>query len=456
MNSFLLNRQLGSISPQALAKAQNNRLLKALAAAPDVNFALQDAGARASNTAGIRDVAHAAGVNSIAIDRFEGRYMISGGADSSLGVWDLEAAARSSDDRSTHLPLGFSARTSTTQSLGITHISFYPFDSLALLTSGYDHTLKLFSSETLEASASFDIGSTVYSHATSTVAPHLLVACASQHPAIRLVDLKSGANTHSLAGHSGSVLAVAWHPKDENILASGATDGVVRLWDIRRGASSLGVLDMDDSIGITGYDGRGTGARRRERGRSHTGAVNGIVWTEDGRYLVSNGHDERMRIWNMYSGANTLANFGPGLKNATTTALFPLIAPSYLCETGKETLFYPNSKEILAFDMHSGLLQSRLRIKGLPGLQDHSDTSTRNPKNRTTCLAWRAHHVEMYSAHGDGSIRCWRPRTTEDVVAENEQAGEHDVGEDAAERKRKRDEFEEIVKDLTSKKITFN
>lgn len=378
--------------------------------------------------------------------------LISGGADSSLAIWDLEAAS-STQGRTTHLPLGISARTSTTQSLGITHISFYPFDSLALLTSGYDHTLKLFSSETLEASASFDIGSTVYSHATSNVAPHLLVACASMHPAVRLVDLKSGANTHSLAGHAGSVLSVAWHPKDENILASGATDGVVRLWDIRRSASSLGVLDMDDSIGVAGYDGKGTGARRRERGKAHTGAVNGIVWTEDGRHLVTNGHDERMRVWDMYGGANTLANFGPGLKNATTTAMFPLIAPSHLSDTGKETIFYPNPREILTFDMHAGQLQGRLRVKGLPG---SIDTAARNPKNRTTSLTWRAHHVEMYSAHGDGSIRCWKPRTAEDTVADNEESGEHDAASDAADRKRKREEFDEIVKDLTSKKITFN
>lgn len=79
MNAFLLNRQLGSISPQALAKAQNNRLLKAIQST-DVRFALdpQD-GSRAGVTAAggstikTRDVAHAAGVSSIAIDRFEGR-----------------------------------------------------------------------------------------------------------------------------------------------------------------------------------------------------------------------------------------------------------------------------------------------------------------------------------------------------------------------------------------------
>lgn len=454
MNSFLLNRQLGAISQAALAQAQNSRLLKALQPATNISFALQPPSTSGNGSHQIKDLAHAAGVSSIAIDRFEGRYLISGGSDSSLAVWDLEASQYAAAGKATtHLPLAVSARTSTTESLGITHISFYPFDSLALLTSGYDHTLKLFSSESLEVSATFDLGSIVYFHATSTVASHLLVACASQHPAVRLVDLRTGSATHSLAGHSGSVLSVAWHPKNENVLASGGTDGVIRLWDVRRSASSLGVLDMEDSIGIAGYDGKGTGARRRERGRAHNGAVNGLVWTSNGEYIVSNGQDERMRVWDMKTGANTLANFGPGLKNTTTTALQPLLAPSHLSSLGRETVFYPNPREILAFDMHSGALENRLRVKGLPGSQA-TETTVRNPKNRTTALSWRPHHVEMYSAHGDGTIRCWQPRTAEDVAIEQEESEEPDAT--VAERKRKREEFEQIVQDLTSKKITFS
>jgi DNA excision repair protein ERCC-8 len=70
MNSFLLNRQLGSISPQALAKAQNQRLLQSLQSADSVTFARRTVDDGSSEYAGI---AHAAGVSSIAIDRFEGR-----------------------------------------------------------------------------------------------------------------------------------------------------------------------------------------------------------------------------------------------------------------------------------------------------------------------------------------------------------------------------------------------
>lgn len=464
MNSFLLSLQLGSVSQQAFVKAQNERLLRSLQAAPDVSFVLKTGtkdGATAEGEARVRlerpsGVAHGAGVSSIAIDRFEGRYLLSGGADSSVAIWDLEAAGTAPGEPIAHRPLGHTARTSTTASLGINHVSYFPFDSLAFLTSGYDHHLKIFSSETLQASGKFNLGSTIYKHATSNVASHLLVACGSQHPAVRLVDLQSGASAHSLAGHAGSVLTVEWHPKNENILASGATDGTVRLWDIRRSASSLGVLDMDDSIGVAGYDGKGTGARRRERGRAHVGAVNGITWTDDGKYLVSSGTDERMRVWDMATGANTLANFGPTIRNAQNTALQPLLAPSSLTPVGSETIYFPNPQEILSFDLHAGTLQRRLRIVGQAAPTGPAP-SMRNLKNRTTSLAWRAHNIEFYSAHSDCSIRCWRPRTWEEVLVEDEEKeSDQRTGNEALEKKRKRDELDQIVRDLTKKPVTFN
>lgn len=76
MNSFLLNRALGSISPQALAKAQNSRLLYALQPANDVSLSINkpvDHEAEDGNGRGKGGVAHPAGVNSITIDKFEGR-----------------------------------------------------------------------------------------------------------------------------------------------------------------------------------------------------------------------------------------------------------------------------------------------------------------------------------------------------------------------------------------------
>ncbi|CAF9924370.1 hypothetical protein IMSHALPRED_006166 [Imshaugia aleurites] len=377
--------------------------------------------------------------------------MLSGGAESSLILWDLESAENSLN-RCTYKPSAKASKASSAHKFGITHLSFYPFDLLAFLSTSYDHTLKIYSTETLAVSASFDLNSVVYSHALSPIAAHLLVACATQHPAVRLVDLRSGASAHQLAGHQGAVLSVAWSPRDEYILASGGSDGAVRLWDIRRSAGSLGVLDMDDSVGVGGEDGKGKNARTRNHGKAHIGACNGVVWTEDGRHLVTAGHDERVRVWDVGVGANALSHFGPIIKNTHLSTLLPLLVPRHV--SGSQVMLYPNEKEILMFDLFEGTLLKRLRAPGVAVAQSSGSVGQRNIRNRVTSLGWRAGNVEMYSAHSDGLIRAWKPRSKEEIQLERDEAEQVDGDEDAS-RKKKRQALDDVFRDLTRQKITF-
>ncbi|TID27563.1 wd40 repeat-like protein [Venturia nashicola] len=456
MNALLLNREAGISLPGDLRRTCNHRLLQAI----------QPSSTRFEPTAAKRDqeeqleelleqrfpVAHHGGVNSIAIDRFEGRYLLSGGADASISIWDLETTEPNNTSATLHRPLATAPRGVSPHTHGITQISFFPFDSLAFLSSSYDHSLKIGSTETLQVSATFNLESVVYAHATSNIASHLLVACATQHPAVRLVDLRSGAASHALAGHTGALLTVAWSPVDEHVLASGGADGTVRFWDIRKSAGFLGSMDMEDSVGIIGYNGLGLGARRRERGKAHVGPVNGIVWSEDGRHIVSTGHDERIRVWNTIAGANTLANFGPLLKNRHLSRLLPCLAPSSLTLGGKDVLFFPSEKEILMFETFEGRLVKRLRTPGLSSSGTAGNEKV-DFKQRIVDLAWRAHNVELYSAHGDGSIRAWKPRTTEDALADEEEAEEREAEE--IDRKRKRQALENVYQDLARKRVMF-
>lgn len=84
MNSYLLNRALGTISHQALAKAQNTRLLHHLQPSDDIALSIKSPDGAAvetetpdenSSSSSIKRgyVAHPAGVNNITIDKFEGR-----------------------------------------------------------------------------------------------------------------------------------------------------------------------------------------------------------------------------------------------------------------------------------------------------------------------------------------------------------------------------------------------
>lgn len=403
--------------------------------------------------------AHVSGVNALTIDRFEGRYLLSGGADSSVAIWDLEAQTASTESGETYLPLSAVNRTAKEHKLGITQLSFYPFDSLAFLTSSYDYTVKLYSSETLEASASFNLDAVVYNIALSPIASHLLVACATQGPNVRLIDLRSGAATHSLAGHSGAVLSTAWSPVTEHLLASGATDGTVRFWDVRRSVGSLGSLDLEDSVGRVGAPTHSY-SHTQSHGQAHRGAVNGIVWTEDGRHLVTAGHDQRIRVWDTTTYANTLANFGPMVKNSGLAPVIPVVPPRRHFPAHADVMFYPNEHEILFCELFDGKLLRRMRRPevakrgaDVAGANSANAKGQRNAKDRITSLAWRTHDVEMYSAHADGSICAWKPRTDEDVEADEEERAEEEERDES--RKRKRDVLDDIYAGLTKRNITF-
>jgi DNA excision repair protein ERCC-8 len=449
-HQHLIDRAYGLISNDVLRRTTASRLI----------YAIQPSAVSFSQHPPTKDdpheriPAHISGVNALTIDKFEGRYLLSGGADSSIAIWDLEAQTTVTEAGETYLPLSTVNKTTEEHKSGITQLCFYPFDSLAFLTSSYDHTVKLYSSETLAASASFDLDSVVYNIALSPIASHLLVACATQTPNVRLIDLRSGANTHSLAGHSGAILSTAWSPVREHILASGATDGSVRFWDIRRSVGELGVLDLEDSVGILRKP-TSSFSRNSTHGQAHRGPVNGITWTEDGRNLVTCGHDQRIRVWNTDTGANTLANFGPMVKNTGLAPCIPVLPPTQNFQPGTDVMFYPNEHEILAYELFDGKLLRRLRRqeqqKRLPDVA--AAKGQRNVKDRITALAWRAHDVEMYSAHADGSIAAWKPRTEED--AELDEEDEHERREKEDGKKRKRGVLDEIYQGLTKKPITF-
>ena len=119
---------------------------------------------------------------------------------------------------------------------------------------------------------------------------------------------------------------------------------------------------------------------------------------------------------------------------------------------------------MLVYEMHTGKLTTRLRTPSLASSHTtvNAGSGTRNVVNRTNSLAWRANAVELYSAHSDGTIRCWKPKTWEDQIREDDSDDDDDDDEDgdadqySAERKRKREELDEIVNSLTKRKVTYS
>lgn len=87
MNSYLLNRALGSVPPKAFHTAHTTRLVHHLEPAPGIRFSNRRAASEYKSrddatpleedgedgTSPERVVGHSSGVNCLAIDQFEGR-----------------------------------------------------------------------------------------------------------------------------------------------------------------------------------------------------------------------------------------------------------------------------------------------------------------------------------------------------------------------------------------------
>lgn len=391
--------------------------------------------------------------------------MISGGADPSIHLWDLETRGSKLD----HVHQSCASVSKSSQpdahTHAITSLSIYPFDPVpsTIFSTAHDGTLKLSALQPpcITPVHTFNLDCTPYSHSfSSQPGSTLLVAVGTSERSVRLVDLRSGLSTQGLPGHNGPVLSVAWAPHRPHILASGSVDNKVIIFDVRRGGhnSAIATLDMDDPAGLVvpGTGSAPTSYKSRlafsPHARAHNGPVTGVRWTSNGSHLVTTGQDSRIRVWDSGTGANTLVHFGPRVRNSSTSHIaerVPLIIPQGFTGLGHGTLLWPNFNEqddrgeIFMLGLREGSFIKRLRV---PGIATGPHSSRRGPSALSTArindLVWRGNGgsgegIEVFSAHGDGTIRTWASREPDGEPSEAE-AIEH------ADRKRKRDVLEEI------------
>ena len=485
MNQLFLSRRLGYAGPQALQRAQYERLVHSVTPDTSIKFgtrrllgdtrplwslesstSYQQTPLAASATEDA--VAHSGGVNVLVVDQQTGRYLISGGADSAICLWDLEE--NNSNDSYRFLPVASVNRsTPGSHTHALTSLSIYPFDLLpsTILTTSYDKTLKLFSIDTAGIAPvhTFDLIDTPYTHSLSPVASSAaLIAVGTAHPAVKLLDLRTGLTTHTLPGHNGAVFSVSWSPRSEHLLASGSTEGRVLFFDVRRAHSAFACLDHDDVIGvlcpenIPGYKAR---PALDWKATAHKGPVTGVRWLDDGRKLVTCGHDQRIRLWDAATGRNELVHFGPRIRNERNGEFNPLILPVECGRPGKGTLLWANDDgkgEVFMMNMNEGTLLKVLRTPGtIRNTQKTAKAGKLASGGRINSMAWRhkaesGSGLELYAGHGDGSIHYWRGDPSEDREVEDQVSP---APEAEQKRKRKRDLLDGLVDGLVKKPMGF-
>ena len=472
MNVDHFRRALGSIGTPSFQRLEFERQLLSLQPVPDVCFSVFGANGRIAdafkNAEFNLSAAHTAGTSVLIIDQTHGRFLISGGGDASVRLWDLEQPA--APDAHVYTPsFTLTRQVPGAHSHTLTSLSIYPFDPepTTLLSTAYDNTLKLtaITPAGLAPILSFDLDYTPYTHALSPIIDSTpLIAVGTASPAIRLVDLRTGLATHTLPGHNHAVYSLAWSQLQAHILISASADGRVLFFDTRRSNSNLSCLDLDDALGVISPDHSPAYLGRKALdfvARAHDGPVTSVQCASGGRKLVTAGHDQRIRVWDAATGRNELIHFGPRIRNQRQSQYGPLISPAGFGGRGREVIFWPNDDgkgEILVFDMREGQM---LDVLTSPGVQKGKTVRTdqvATSAGRINAMAWRVNPVtgagvEMYAAHGDGKIQCWSGQPGEDeereeVVSETQNQEQK--------KKRKRDLVGDLVEGLTKRPVTFS
>ena len=193
-------------------------------------------------------------------------------------------------------------------------------------------------------------------------------------------------------------MAVRWSSRFEHLLASGDRDGHLLLWDVRRAKNCLRYFDFNCISKASDKDYHSTSHKRKssavlpsaglhKKGQStmpkengtrenlklskkpitehlnstsnipiaHNGAVNGILFCDDGKHLLSYGcHDGRIRKWDTLSGINKKIKFPklPPNKNSPNMCMKFDRTSGLVPSPG--LIFVPSEDTIVVFDVENG------------------------------------------------------------------------------------------------------
>lgn len=368
MLRFLNSRETGEDNPLLLRRAETTRRIYSL----DL-----------STHRDVEQGTHRGGINCLDIDLVEERYLLSGGSNGMIFIYDLlNSTGELKYTCNAVASVGLSNVDRHRSS--IETVQWYPLDTGMFISSGTDKLLKIWDTNNLVVADNYEFKGIVYCHHLSTVArQHSLIAVGCDGSSLRLIDMKSGSATHSLKGHRRAIQCIQWSPKDEFLLASGGTDNQAMLWDIRTSKGCLMKFDQ--------HNGEGS-ANTKDSITAHDGHVNGLHFTTDGLLLVTLGTDEHIHLWDTATGKNTLVNYGK-INNQSRRSV--KIAISH--DASPDVIFIPEDSDINIYEISSGTKIDVLR----------------GHYNQVTCCKFQRQFQELYSGGNDRNILIWVPSTDE-------------------------------------------
>eukprot|EP00051_Salpingoeca_urceolata_P030152 m.492215 g.492215 ORF g.492215 m.492215 type:complete len:405 (+) comp31818_c0_seq1:221-1435(+) len=329
------------------------------------------------------EAVHAGGVAALDIDQTEGSFLASGGQDKAVVVYDI---SKHSKPNTEPVQAPVVLRLPRAHDYNVSAVQWYPNDTGILTTSGMDGSVKVWDTNAERLAREFVGFERVYQHALSRTGHHTLIAVAGQDCTTTLCDVRTGGQSRQLRGHTGKVFAVAWSPSNAELLATGSLDNRCLVWDVRSAAGPLLTLDQHNGARDPRLEGVVT---------AHDGAVNGLAYTPDGRYLLSTGTDRRARLWNAKTGQNLMVHY-PGIQNGARKLLGMCVSQC----SSVPVLYHPCGKDIKAYDIHTGRTINTLRA--------HFGTV-----QTCTFHPWLP---SMYSSSSDNQVLAWTPQVRSELA----------------------------------------
>lgn len=352
---------------------------------------------------------HRKNISSLNMDRTEGRFLLAGSSDATLSIYDLSPWGRQPCDQyqvenhrptSVYKPVAQSLRSTSDapgHSSSIVRAEWYAFDTGAFVSGSSDGALVVWDTQAMQPVVQWQPFSTISSFhlsKSSGRSESLLAVGSKDDTMVKLVDLRSGAASHTLIGHGRGITSVQWCPTCDVVMASASLDGTVRLWDIRQAGSraTITTLDREESSPFPLRPYRSDYRHLRSRQKkgpnayqdtstvsSHSGPVMGVSFTPDGQFLVSCGVNQ-LQLWDLRSRGHLV------------TRQFSGSAQAPLLVVGRHVWMPYSNTKIGAYSLDQGGPPQQV-------LDGHL--------GRVTALEYFNDNLQLLSGGTDGMILMW-------------------------------------------------
>lgn len=191
----------------------------------------------------------------------------------------------------------------------------------------------------------------------------------------------------ALTGHSAEVFVTAWNPSVPGLIASGAGDATVRIWEVPEGSGGAIVTPTTKSKASSSSETNPDPNQRlieppaicKHLPSTHSKDVSAMSWNPDGTLLASGSHDGILRLWTPQGDLHLVLSMHQG----------PIFGVKWN-RRGTEILTGSQDGTAIVWDMQSGKVKQQfslhsdsvLDVDWLTGGYPESETSILNDNSK--------------------------------------------------------------------------